>query len=127
MSTVRLAGVAGALCGALAVLLGAFGAHALGERLAPDALRLWGIAVDYQFWHALALLLVAGRASRTPGRTFRLAAISFIAGIVLFCGSLFALAAGAPRMTGMLTPVGGVAFVIGWCALGLSLWRERPA
>ena len=125
MSTARLAGAGGALFGALAVLLGAFGAHALGDRLAPDALRIWGTAVDYLFWHALALLVVAERAARVTSRSLSVATVGFASGIVLFCGSLFALASEAPRTAGMLTPIGGLAFIVGWAALGSDLARKR--
>ncbi|MBN8482519.1 MAG: DUF423 domain-containing protein [Xanthomonadales bacterium] len=119
MSLARLAGIAGATAAALAVACGAFGAHALRNHLDADALATWRIAVDYQFWHALALVLVAALA-RMPNRALRFAAFAFIAGIVLFCASLYALALGAPRALGMLTPVGGVAFIVGWITLALG-------
>lgn len=111
--------------GASAVLLGAFGAHALRGVLDPAGRELWHTATQYHFWHALALaaacLAPAGRARRT-------ALIAFAAGIVLFCGSLYALALGAPRWCGAITPLGGVAFIVGWLALGVALRREdKPA
>ena len=110
-----------ALLGALAVILGAFGAHALRGQLDVASLQTWHTAVDYQFWHALALLGLAGaRASR-----WRLAAsIAFGAGVVLFCGSLYALALGAPHWIGAATPIGGLALVAGWVSLGGAFWRS---
>jgi uncharacterized membrane protein YgdD (TMEM256/DUF423 family) len=112
-----LAGVAGAS----AVLLGAFGAHALQKVLDTRTLELWHTAVNYHVWHALALVLAVGLGA---GRSRRVAIAAFALGIVLFSGSLYALALGAPRWTGIITPFGGLAFIVGWVALGLSLrWR----
>jgi len=107
--------------GASAVLFGAFGAHALRGVLDADHRELWRTAVEYHFWHALALALAAwaGR-----GRSGRCAVGAFAIGIVLFSGSLYALAWGAPRWTGIVTPFGGVAFIVGWIALGLTLGQR---
>ncbi|OOG40943.1 hypothetical protein B0E51_09655 [Rhodanobacter sp. C05] len=104
--------------GASAVLLGAFGAHALRDVLDAPHSELWHTAVDYHVWHALALALAVGLGR---GRSGRVAAAAFALGIVLFSGSLYALALGAPRWTGIITPFGGMAFISGWIALGLSL------
>lgn len=104
--------------GASAVLLGAFGAHALGGTLDVAHRELWRTAVQYHFWHALALALaVLGR----PGKARRLAVAAFAVGIALFSGSLYALALGAGHWIGILTPFGGVAFIVGWIALGVGL------
>lgn len=120
----RSAGIAGALFGALAVLFGAFGAHALRNTIAADSMSTWRTAVDYQFWHALALVAVAALPpSVWVGRAARVAACAFVAGIVLFSGSLFALVLGAPRMTGAITPIGGVVLVGAWLALAVALAR----
>ena len=115
------AGLLVGLAGASAVLLGAFGAHALRDALDAQSRELWRTAVDYHVWHALALALAAGLGR---GRSGRLAIAAFAIGIVLFSGSLYALALGAPRWTGIITPFGGLAFIAGWIALGLSL-RSR--
>lgn len=126
MTSTRIAGIAGSMAGALAVLLGAFGAHALRDRLGVDALATWHTAVEYQFWHALVLLLIASFADvRARSRAASVAVFAFVLGILLFCGSLFALASGAPRLVGVITPVGGVAFIVGWCALGSLFLRSR--
>lgn len=106
------------LAGASAVLLGAFGAHALRDVLDARSTGLWHTAVNYHVWHALALAVVVGLGR---GRSARVASIAFVAGMVLFSGSLYALALGAPRWCGVITPLGGVAFVVGWLALGWSL------
>ena len=112
---------------AAAVAAGAFGAHALKARLAPDALALWHTAVDYHAWHALGLLGAGLLMLHWPNaRAIRHAAWLFLAGIALFCGSLYALALGAPRITGVVTPFGGIAFVVGWIALAIHAGRHRP-
>ena len=109
--------------GASAVLLGAFGAHALSGMLDTTHRELWHTAVQYHFWHALGLgLAVLG----AGGRARPLAVAAFALGIVFFSGSLYALALGAGRWVGVLTPFGGVAFALGWIALGAGL-RTRPA
>jgi uncharacterized membrane protein YgdD (TMEM256/DUF423 family) len=108
--------------GASAVLLGAFGAHALHSVLDADGRELWHTASQYHFWHALALAVASLAAA---GRARRWALIALALGIVLFCGSLYALALGAPRGLGAITPLGGLAFIIGWVALGRALWRTR--
>lgn len=120
----RRAGIAACLFAGTAVIAGAFGAHALRDRLGPDAIAVWHTAVDYQFWHALALLGIAVL-SRQPTPALRWAMRAFIVGIILFSGSLYALALGAPRATGLLTPFGGLAFVAGWICLLLFHARER--
>ncbi|EIM03019.1 hypothetical protein UUA_00945 [Rhodanobacter thiooxydans LCS2] len=100
------------------MLLGAFGAHALRGVLDARGSELWRTAVDYHVWHALALAVAVGLGR---GRSGRLAAAAFTVGIVLFSGSLYALALGVPRWVGIITPFGGVAFILGWLALGWAL------
>lgn len=113
-----------ALAGAAAVVLGAFGAHALRDALDERALATWHTAIDYQFWHALALIGVAILARENATTALRVAGIAFVAGIVVFCGSLHALALGAPRGFGAITPVGGLAFIVGWIALAAHALRR---
>jgi uncharacterized membrane protein YgdD (TMEM256/DUF423 family) len=112
------AGLLVALAGASAVLLGAFGAHALRGVLDPQARELWQTAVNYHVWHALALALAVALGR---GRSGRVAMAGFAIGIVLFSGSLYTLALGAPHWMGIITPFGGVAFIVGWIALGWTL------
>ena len=105
-----------ALFGALGVVLGAFGAHGLEARLTPDRLAVWTTAVDYHLLHAVALLALALYA-RATGAKIRGPATGFTLGILLFSGSLYALALGAPRFLGPVTPLGGLCFIAGWLAL----------
>jgi len=117
----RALGIIAAALAAAGVMLGAFGAHALSGRIDDAALRIWHTAVEYQLWHALAVLIVVGAAPRPLAGWWRTAAIAFVVGIALFSGSLYALALGAPHGIGALTPLGGVAFVGGWLAL-IAAW-----
>ncbi|MGE7138382.1 DUF423 domain-containing protein [Luteibacter sp. NPDC031894] len=118
-STALLVGLAGAS----AVIFGAFGAHALRGTLDASALVAWHTGVEYHFWHALALFVVV--AGLPEGRARRWAIGLFAAGIVLFSGSLYALALGAPHMVGVITPFGGVAFIAGWLAVVSALRARR--
>jgi len=111
--------------GGLAVVLGAFGAHALRGLLDDRALATWHTGVEYQFWHVLAAVAIALLARDRASTCLRIAAVAFIAGIALFCGSLYALALGAPRLVGVITPFGGIAFVAGWIALAVHAWTHR--
>ena len=109
----------------LAVGAGAFGAHALKARLAPDVLAVYQTAVQYHVWHALGLLAVGILLRQHPGsRTLALAGWLLVAGIVLFSGSLYALALTGVRGLGAITPLGGVAFLGGWAALAWAAWRN---
>src|SRR4051794_11028776 len=115
---------AAAFLAALAVLCGAFGAHALKGRLAPEALALWQTAAQYQMWHALALLAIGLVSLQTAASAWlRITAVFFSSGIFLFSGSLYALALGAPRGLGMVAPAGGAAFIAGW--LCIAIWALR--
>ncbi len=122
--TARLALSLAALLLFAAVGLGAFGAHALKARLAPDMQAVWQTAVQYHAWHALGLLaagLLMMQRPDAPGAS--LAAWLFVAGIVLFSGSLYALALSEVRGLGAVTPFGGVAFLAGWLAFAWAAWR----
>ena len=114
-------GLAGIL-GALGVAAGAFGAHALRARLEPAQLSAWTTGVEYHLLHTVALLALALYASAT-GRSIAAPATAFTAGIVLFSGSLYALALGGPRWLGPVTPLGGLCLIAGWAALVVSALR----
>lgn len=115
----------GAMLAGTAVACGAFGAHGLQARLSPSALATWQTAVDYQFIHAVGLLLLGALDERLKAPWSAAAALSFIVGTLLFCGSLYALALGGPRLLGALAPVGGLAFISGWLALALAALLPR--
>jgi uncharacterized membrane protein YgdD (TMEM256/DUF423 family) len=119
----RLFLVLGSVSGALAVAAGAFGAHALRGRLDPRSLEIYEVAARYQIYHALALLVVAIAAARWPGGEPLAAGWLFVAGTVVFSGSLYALSLGAPRWLGAVTPVGGLALIAGWLVLAVAAWR----
>ena len=115
----------GSLAMALAVALGAFGAHALKARLAPEMLDVWRTGVTYHAWHSLALVAVGLLMLHVPDSApLRGAAWLFVAGIVLFAGSLYALALGAPNGLGAITPFGGLAFIAGWIVLSFGVWQR---
>jgi uncharacterized membrane protein YgdD (TMEM256/DUF423 family) len=117
-----------ALYGAAGVALGAFGAHGLRSRLSGDDLAVWQTAVSYHLVHALALLsaglwlriAAADAALHTP---LAVSGWSFVAGVLLFSGSLYLLALGGPKWLGPVTPLGGVAFILGWLALAWAALR----
>ena len=117
--------VLGAVLAGLAVASGALGAHTLSRSLLPERLETFETAVRYQMYHALALFAVAWALSRWPQSDTLLTASGwfFIAGIVLFSGSLYGLALGAPRWLGAVAPIGGVAFVLGWLTLAIGAFR----
>jgi uncharacterized membrane protein YgdD (TMEM256/DUF423 family) len=115
-------GMLAALLGALAVALGAFGAHALRGRLEPADLALFETAARYQLLHALAAAFAADRAARAAGAGA--ACVAFLAGAVVFCGSLYGLALGGPRLLGAITPLGGLGFILGWLLLAWSFRRS---
>lgn len=119
----RLWFVAGAISGFLGVALGAFGAHGLKARVPPDLLAVFETGVRYHLVHALALLAVAWAAERWPGTAPGAAGALFLAGIVVFSGSLYLLVLTGQRWLGAITPIGGVCFLAGWLALAWAAWR----
>ena len=116
--------VAGSLSAFLAVAAGAFGAHALRSRLSPEMLTVFETGARYQMYHALALLAVAWALSRWPSPVLRTAGWLFLAGTVLFSGSLYLLSLTGTRWLGAITPLGGILFLSGWLALALGIWRS---
>jgi len=115
-------GAAAALAG---VLLGAFGAHALKDRLGPEALAWWRTGVEYHFYHALGLLVLGLAALRIPeSALLKWAGWSMAAGIVLFSGSLYLLALSGARWLGAVTPFGGAAFLAAWALFAAAVARS---
>ena len=112
--------LSGAISGFIAVSLGAFGAHGLKQQLPERLFNAWVTGTEYQFYHSLALILIALLGLHfTSSKLLRWSANSFLAGIILFSGSLYALALTGIGWLGMITPLGGVAFLLGWLALAL--------
>lgn len=125
--TPRSSAAVGAVFGLLAVAAGAFGAHSLKTLLDPDRLAIFETAARYQMYHALALVCCGLAERQLGGRACRAAAWAFLAGILLFSGSLYALAFSGQRWLGALTPLGGLAFLIGWGLLAWGCWKGRSA
>jgi len=107
----------------LATACGAFGAHALKAHLAPERLQLWETAVRYQFLQSLGLIGIGLTMRTLDGAALHLAALLVVIGVVLFCGSLYLLALGGPRAAGVLTPLGGLAWIGGWLVFVYAVWR----
>ncbi|MHC8317277.1 DUF423 domain-containing protein [Pseudomonas sp. LB3P31] len=112
-----------AFFGFTGVALGAFAAHGLKNRLTPEYLAIFHTGVTYQLVHTLALLGVALLAAQIPGRLATWAGASFAIGILLFSGSLYVLTMTGISKLGIITPFGGLAFLVGWLCLGLAAWR----
>lgn len=117
-----------AVSGFFAVVIGAFAAHGLKKMLTPEMIEVVKTGVQYQMYHALALLLIGlwiSHKPATPG--LKAGGLAFILGILLFSGSLYALALGAPRWLGPITPLGGFCFLIGWLSLLGAAWSSKSA
>lgn len=123
----RLALSASGILGFLAVALGAFGAHGLKSRLEPLAdgakrLEWWNTAAHYHLVHAVAFAVIAYLSTRTTSNAVTVAAIAMLAGIVLFSGSLYTMTLTGIRALGAVTPLGGLAFLVGWIAIAVGAW-----
>jgi uncharacterized membrane protein YgdD (TMEM256/DUF423 family) len=116
--------IIGAMCAFLSVAAGAFGAHALKTVFDPARLAVYETAAKYQMYHALALVVVGWQAHQTADVRLMKAGWLFVAGIVLFSGSLYIVAAMNVRWAGAVTPIGGLAFLGGWAILAWTGWRR---
>lgn len=116
-------GVIGALLGALGVAMGAFGAHGLRDKVEPRLLDIWSTATQYQLWHALALvaLFLWMTRAQAPTVAAQVAGWAFVAGIIIFSGSLFLLVLTGKTWLGAITPIGGTALIVGWVAFAFAL------
>lgn len=123
MKTDSLFATIGACLGAVGVILGAFGAHALKARLTPEHLQTFETGVRYQMVHALALLLLSALIARLAPGPARVSGWCFIVGTVFFSGSLYLLATAGWRWLGPITPLGGLCFIAGWVLLAVAAWR----
>lgn len=123
MNSGRTLAIAGLLL-ALATVCGAFGAHALRGHLQPERLQVWETAVRYQFFQSLGLIGIGLTLRSVDSGALRAAAALIVVGVVLFCGSLYALSLGAPRAVGVITPLGGLAWIGGWLLFAWGVWRH---
>jgi uncharacterized membrane protein YgdD (TMEM256/DUF423 family) len=114
----------GSMFSFLGVALGAFAAHMLKEKLPPDMFAVFEVGVRYHMYHALALLGVAWVAGQLPDAALAPAGWLFVAGIVIFSGSLYLMSITGLRQLGMITPIGGVCFLAGWCWIGWTVWKS---
>jgi uncharacterized membrane protein YgdD (TMEM256/DUF423 family) len=119
--------VAGAVSGLLAVALGAFGAHALEDKLGADLMAIYGTGNAYHFYHCFALLAVGFAALHIDSRLLAAGGYCFLAGTVIFSGSLYLLAVTGVRILGAITPIGGVLFIAGWGLFAAGAKRGRTA
>jgi uncharacterized membrane protein YgdD (TMEM256/DUF423 family) len=120
--------ILGSLSALVGVALGAFGAHALKERLSAEMLNVWHTAVEYNFIHALGLLIIGVLVLHFPASNLlRWSGWLMFAGIVLFSGSLYALALTGTRILSAITPFGGVLFIVAWALLAAAAWSGLPA
>lgn len=109
---------------ALAVALGAFGAHGLKSQLSTDMMQTYKTGVEYHFYHALGLLLIGILAISYPSELMKWSAIFMAAGILVFSGSLYVLAVTGIKWLGAITPIGGLSFIAGWILLFLAVWKK---
>lgn len=123
MSAPRALLVAGTVAALVGVAAGAFGAHGLEDRLEPRLVEVFETGARYQMYHALALLALALAAARWPDPLWGVAGTLHLVGIVLFSGSLYALALTGASWLGAVTPAGGLAFLAGWSSAALAAWR----
>ena len=117
--------VTGCLMAGVGVAAGAFGAHALKQRLPEDLQAVFETAVRYQMYHALGLLAVAFAMNRWPSGSFQVAGWLLLLGIILFSGSLYALCLTGIRILGAITPFGGLCFLAGWAVLAWGAWSSK--
>ncbi|RKG58758.1 DUF423 domain-containing protein [Corallococcus sp. AB011P] len=118
--------VVGAVNAFLSVAAGAFGAHALKARLPQDLLVIFETGARYHMYHALALVAVGLLGTVRPSALLESAGWAMLAGIVLFSGSLYALALSGVRVLGAITPLGGLGFLVGWALFAVAAWRTSP-
>lgn len=113
----------GGLSGFLSVAMGAFGAHALASRVDAKMLQTYHLGAQYQMYHALALVALGIWASQHPETSVGLPGWAFVIGTVLFSGSLYVLTISGVKMLGMITPFGGISFMLGWLSFAWLAWK----
>lgn len=113
------------ILGAIAVMLGAFGAHALHDIVVESKIEIFKTAVTYQFYHVFALLALTWLQYQKPNKIFKYAGIFFIIGIILFSGSLYTLTFINLKIIGILTPIGGLFFIVGWICMFIGAFQLK--
>ncbi|MDZ8118253.1 DUF423 domain-containing protein [Pontiella agarivorans] len=113
----------GALSGAISVILGAFGAHGLQDRLSEKMMKVWQTGVEYQFYHTFALLIVGLLALKFQSGLLSSSGWSFLVGMLIFSGSLYALSLSGITKLGAITPIGGLFFIAGWVLLTAAVLK----
>lgn len=116
--------ISGAVFMALGVLLGAFGAHALKTTLSPEMLAVYKTGVEYQFYHAIGLLLIGVIGFQVKSKYLQWSGLFITIGIILFSGSLYVLTLSGIKAIGAITPIGGLSFVAGWIFLAVAIWKR---
>jgi len=111
---------------ALAVAIGAFGAHGLKARLSAEMIMIYKTGVEYHFYHAIGLLLIGVLSVSYPSVLLNWSAILLVTGIFLFSGSLYVLAISGMKWLGAITPLGGLSFIAGWVLLFVAVWKKIP-
>jgi uncharacterized membrane protein YgdD (TMEM256/DUF423 family) len=114
----------GAFLGCIGVAAGAFGAHALQARLSAEQMNWFELAARYQMIHALALIAAAWAAQRWPSGMVNAGGWLLFVGVLIFCGTLYAMAFGGPRILGAITPIGGLSLILGWLLLAVAVVRS---
>ena len=115
--------ITGAVMAAIAILLGAFGAHGLKNKITADYLIVFDTGVKYHFYHSLGLMIIGILAFHFPSESLNIPSIFFVVGICLFSGSLYVLSITELKWVGAITPVGGLSFIIGWILTAYYIWR----
>ena len=115
----------GSVSAFIGVALGAFAAHAFRGRVDADLLVIFETGVRYQMYHAFALLAVSWASTRWPGKIVNVSGWLFVAGTIIFCGSLYGLSLSGARWLGAITPIGGLALLAGWGCLVCAVWRRH--
>jgi len=111
---------------ALAVMLGAFGAHGLKTHLSSEMMQVYKTGVEYHFYHALGLLFIGVLSISIPSGLLNWSALFLTVGIILFSGSLYLLAISGIKWLGAITPIGGLSFIAGWILLFVAVWKNEP-
>mgnify|MGYP001372377521 FL=1 len=118
--------ITGAVMAGIAILLGAFGAHGLKNKITADYLIVFDTGVKYHFYHSLGLMIIGILAFHFPTEPLHIPCIFIVSGIILFSGSLYVLSITGLKWVGAITPLGGLSFIIGWILTAYYIWRASP-